>query len=422
MNFKKTTLKNGLRIIIVPAKSNPAVTVLVMVETGSNYETKEQNGLSHFLEHMCFKGTTKRPKSIDISRELDALGAQSNAFTSNEFTGYYAKGEKNHVSKLIDVVSDMYLNPTLPAVELEKERGVIIQEISMYEDLPQRRVQEFFAELLYGDTPAGRSIAGPVANIKKFQRKDFVDYRTKHYVAEKTIVIVAGDIAEKKVIQQITSAFKNISTAKKLLPPPVKEKQTTPAILVHKKKTDQTHIVLGVRAFDVFDKRMSALQVLAGVLSGGMSGRLFQKLREEMGACYYARANAEISNDHGSFIISTGVEEKRVEEVIKVLLEECKRLCNELVSKEELQKTKDYMSGHLYLGLETSDALAEFYVVQEALKGEMKTPAQAEKEIRAVTAKDVQNVARDIFKNKNLNLAIVGNIADSKKLKKILSF
>lgn len=422
MNFKKTTLKNGLRIITVPVEGNPAVTVLVMVETGSNYETKEQNGLSHFLEHMCFKGTTKRPKSIDISREIDALGAQNNAFTSNEFTAYYAKGEKNHVSKLVDIVSDLYLNPTLPAVELEKERGVIIQEISMYEDLPQRKVQELFAELLYGDTPAGRSIAGPVSNIKKFSRKDFVEYRKKHYVAEKTIIIVSGDIDAKKVEKEVASAFEDIPTTKKLLPPPVREKQTAPAVLVHKKKTDQTHMVLGVRAFDVFDKRVPALQVLANILSGGMSSRLFQKLREEMGACYYVRANADISNDHGSFIISTGVEQKRVEEVIKVLLAECKRLTTELVSKAELQKTKDFMAGHLYLGLETSDAMAEFYVIQEALKSEMKTPAQAEKEIRAVTAKDIQNVARDIFKNKNLNLAIVGNIASSKKLEKMLSF
>jgi len=422
MNFKKTTLKNGLRIITVPVKGNPAVTVLVMVETGSNYETKAQNGLSHFLEHMCFKGTAKRPKSIDISRELDSIGAQNNAFTSNEFTAYYAKGEKNHLPKLLDVVSDIYLNSTLPEPEMEKERGVIIQEISMYEDLPQRKVQELFAELLYGDTPAGRPVVGPVENIKKFTRKDFVEYRKLHYVAQKTIVVVSGDVDEKKVIKQVSEAFKNISSAKKIDRSKIKSNQKAPAVLAHKKKTDQTHMVLGVHTFNIFDKRVPALQVMSNILSGGMSSRLFQKLREEMGACYYVNAGMDVGEDYGIFAISTGVEERRVEEVIKVLLKECKRLCDEPVSKEELQKTKDFMSGHLYLGLETSDSMAEFYVVQEAIKGKIKTPREVEKEIRAVTAKDIQKVAKDIFKNKSLNLAVVGNTADSNKLKKILTF
>lgn len=406
----------------MPVKGNPAVTVLVMVETGSNYETKAQGGLSHFLEHMCFKGTVKRPRSIDISRELDSIGAQNNAFTSNEFTAYYAKGEKNHFSKLLDVVSDIYLNPTLPGPELDRERGVIIQEISMYEDLPQRKVQELFAELLYGDTPAGRSVAGPIENIKKFQRKDFVNYRKKHYVADKTIVIVSGDVDEKKVNREVAQAFKNISKTKGPSRQKVKQSQKSPAVLVHTKKIDQTHMVLGVHTFNIFDKRVPALQVMGSILTGGMSSRLFQKLREEMGACYYVNAGSDAAKDYGIFAISTGVEEKRVEEVIKVLLNECKRLCDEPISKEELQKTQDYMSGHMYLGLETSDSLAEFYVVQEVIKGKIKTPAEVEKEIRAVTTKDIQNVARDIFKNKSLNLAIVGNIVNSKKLEKILSF
>jgi predicted Zn-dependent peptidase len=292
----------------------------------------------------------------------------------------------------------------------------------MYEDLPQRKVQELFAELLYGDTPAGRSVVGPVENIKKFQRKDFVNYRKKHYVADKTIIIVSGDVDEKKVNREVAQAFKNISNTKGLSRQKVKQNQKSPTVLVHTKKTDQTHMVLGVHTFNIFDKRMPALQVMASILTGGMSSRLFQKLREEMGACYYVNAGSDAAKDYGVFAISTGVEEKRVEEVIRVLLKECKRLCNEPVSKEELQKTKDYMSGHMYLGLETSDSLAEFYVVQEVIKGKIKTPAEIEKEIRAVTAKDIQWVAKEIFKNQNLNLAVVGNIANSKKLKKILSF
>src|SRR3989304_572113 len=207
MNFKKTTLSNGLRIITVPVKNNPAVTVLVMVETGSNYETKTENGLSHFLEHMCFKGTTKRPKVADIAKELDGLGAQNNAFTSHEFTAYYANAAKQYFSKLLEIVSDLYLNPTLPVDDIEKERGVILEEISMYEDLPQRKVGYVLAELMYGDVPAGRSTLGPRENIKKFRRQDFVDYRNKHYVASKTIIIVAGGVSGKGGVNKRTKKF-----------------------------------------------------------------------------------------------------------------------------------------------------------------------------------------------------------------------
>src|SRR3990167_981003 len=215
MNFKKTTLPNGLRVITVPVKGNPSVMVLVMVETGSNYETKEQNGLSHFLEHMCFKGTTNRPQAKDIAVELDALGAENNAFTSHEMTGYYAKAAKKHFPKLFEIISDPYLNPTLTAEDLEKERGVILEEISMYEDLPQRKVWEVLSRLMYGDTPAGRPIIGPRENIKNFTRQNFVDYRSRHYVASKTIVIVAGGVNEQTVLKETKKYFKYIPKHKR---------------------------------------------------------------------------------------------------------------------------------------------------------------------------------------------------------------
>src|SRR3989338_2256575 len=185
---------------------------------------------------MCFKGTTKRPEVTDIAKELDTLGAQNNAFTSNEFTGYYAKAAKKYFSKLLEIVSDLYLNPTLPVDDVEKERGVILEEISMYEDLPQRKVGYVLAELIYGDVPAGRSTLGPRENIKKFRRQDFVDYRNKHYVASKTIIIVAGDVSEQAVLKEEDRNFKDISKDKKLSKPTVREKQKLPGLVVHQKK------------------------------------------------------------------------------------------------------------------------------------------------------------------------------------------
>ncbi|OHA89802.1 MAG: hypothetical protein A3C70_00920 [Candidatus Zambryskibacteria bacterium RIFCSPHIGHO2_02_FULL_43_14] len=421
MNFKKTTLSNGLRVITVPTKGNPSVMVLVIVETGSNYETKAQNGLSHFLEHMCFKGTTKRPKASLIAKELDNLGAQNNAFTSNELTGYYAKAALKHFPKLFEIISDLYLNPTLPAEDLEKERGVILQEISMYEDLPQRKVWEVLSRLMYGDTPAGRPIIGPRENIKNFTRQNFVDYRSRHYVASKTIVIVAGDVNEQTVLKETKKYFKYIPKDKKIPKPAVKEKQKSPRLLIHKKKTDQTHMVMAFHAYNAKDKRIPALIVLAEILGKGMSSRLFTKLRDEMGACYYVRAGHDEYTDHGTFTISTGVNVSRIKEVLKVLLEECDKLTKVLVSDKELQKSKEHNIGHLYMGLETTDSLAEFYAGQEVSTGKLKKPQELEKEIRKVTAKDVMRVAKDVFKDEKLNLAIVGDVPNHKTIKKILS-
>jgi predicted Zn-dependent peptidase len=421
MKYKKTILPNGLRIITIPTKDNPAVTVMVAIETGSNYEDKNTNGLSHFLEHMFFKGTTNRPKSIDISREFDNVGAHNNAFTSNEVTGYYAKAGKKHFRKILEILSDMYLNPTFPVDDLEKERGVILQEISMYEDLPQRIVGNVFHRLMYGDTPAGRTILGPAKNIKTFKREGFVEYRKKHYVAKSTMIIVSGDFQEKAAINDIKKYFKNISTSKKSPKQKVLEKQSTPGLLIHPKTTDQTHMIMGFRAYKADDKRLPALHVMNAVLGKGTSSRLFQKLREDMGVCYYVKSGMDEFTDHGYIAIATGVDKKRSEEVVKVLIEECKKLKEEPVSEEEISKAKEIIIGNMYLELETSDSLAEFYLEQEITTGKMKLPQDIEKEIRKVTAKDIQKVAKEIFQNKNLNLAIVGQIQDKKTIKRTLS-
>ncbi|MDB5194209.1 MAG: peptidase protein [Parcubacteria group bacterium] len=422
MQYKKTTLPNGVRIITVPMKGSPAVTVLVMTETGSNYEEKRENGLSHFLEHMVFKGTPKRPTSAIVHRDLDSLGAQSNAFTNTEFTGYYVKGAKHTWKKSLDILSDLYLNPILPEADLENERGVILQEISMYEDLPQMHVWDILGELMYGDTPAGRSIAGTRENVKNFSQKDFMEYRNKHYTAGKTIVIIAGDVEAGDVKKEAEKYFKSMVKGKSLGKDRVKEVQKAPAYKVLEKKTDQMHLAFGFRSYGARDKRGPALTMLAVILGSGFSSRLFEKLRDQMGVCYYVRAQSDRSTDHGVFAISTGIDPKRYEEVIKAILDECTRLKEELVSEEEMKRMKDYVIGNMYLGLETSDALAEFAGFQEIIEGEIKSPKEREKALRAVTARDIQKIAREIFTNDRLNLAIVGDISDSKPLKKVLIF
>ncbi len=422
MNFKKKTLKNGLRIIVVPIKDAPSVTVMSMIEAGSEYETKEKNGISHFLEHMFFKGTKNRPKSIDISKEFDGMGAEHNAFTSNEVTAYYGKSAPKNFEKILSIISDMYLNPTFPEAEMEREKGVIIEEINMYEDMPQRVVHDVFQELLYGDTPAGWDIAGPIENIKKMKREDFVNYRKAHYVAGKTLLVVAGNVKTDDAFKKIEKAFKDISYGKALRKKKVIERQNKTQIKIKHKDTDQSHLVIGVRTFSLHDKRMPALKVLSAILGNGMSSRLFQKMREELGICYYIGTGINDLSDHGNFIVSAGIDKSRIDTAIRGVLEEIKRMKDEKVAPAELKKAKDYLIGRMYLGLESSDSLAGFYGFQEIMRAKIKTPKEVQKEIEAVTAENVQNLARQIFIDKGLNMAVVGNIKDTKSLNKILHF
>jgi predicted Zn-dependent peptidase len=420
MKYTKKKLKNGLRIVSVPMKDNPTVTVFVLVQTGSEFEKKEVNGISHFLEHMCFKGTTKRPTSKDISKELDALGSHFNAFTSNEYTGYYAKADKKHLDNILDVVSDLYINPVFPEKEMEKEKGVIIEEINMYKDLPQRIVQEEFSKLLYGDQPAGWGIAGTKENIQKMKRTDLIDYRNKHYVASSTVVIVAGNFDEKTIFKKVYQCFKGIGTWKKEEKKKVKESQEESKVSLYYKDTDQTHLVIGVRTFDTYNKLNIPLRLIEGILSGGMSARLFQKMREEKGICYYVHADADAYTDHGAFIVSAGVDSNRIVEGIEAILSELKTLKEELVSVDELKRVKSHLIGSMLLSLESSDSVAGFLGSQEVHQKPIKTPEDIAKEIESVTAEQIRDLAKNIFIEKNLNLSIVGKLNDPKPFKNVL--
>ncbi|NCN94791.1 insulinase family protein [Candidatus Wolfebacteria bacterium] len=418
----KILLKNNLRVISVPMADALTTTILILVEAGSEYETRKNNGVSHFLEHMCFKGTEKRLSSLDITSELDAVGAAYNAFTSNQYTGYYAKVQPKYFDEILDIISDIYLNPVFNQREIEKERGVIIEEINMYEDLPMRRVQEFFTNLLYGDQPAGWDIAGKKEIIRRINRNDFIEYQKNHYLGKSTTVVVTGNFNEKEAVKKIESAFSGIRTGKKIQKLKTVESQKSPRIFLKMKETDQAHLVVGVRAFDIFDKRKYAINLLADILGGGMSSRLFQKLREEMGAAYYVKSEADLLSDHGFLTASAGVDNNKVSEAIKAVVEEFERLVKEPVEKEELQRVKDRCVGGLIMGLETSDQLAGFYGGQEIITKKIVSPEETIKKIQAVKVEEISAVAKDIFKNNKLNLAIIGPFKEKPRFEQILKF
>ncbi|MDB4984190.1 MAG: hypothetical protein JWM20_369 [Patescibacteria group bacterium] len=406
MKAKMKTLKNGLRIITVAMPENPTVTVLAMVEAGTRFETKETNGLSHFLEHMCFKGTSKRTNR-EIAYELEAMGADTNAFTWYDYTGYYAKGRAKLFPNLLDVVSDVYLNSTFPEAEIEKERGVIMGEIDMYEDTPVRRVGDLFNESLFGDQPLGYTVLGPKENIRKFTQTDFKNYRDKHYVAEKTIIVVVGNIDETDVIKKATEAFKTIQTGKVI----AKKKVTSATgakIMIKDKKTDQSHIVVGLRTVSAGHPDIDAINVMTGMLGQGMSSRLFLKLREELGAGYYVRAGQASSDDIGDFSIATGTEPKRVREIISAIMGEINEIRTKKAGDAELAKVKEFMTGGIYMGNESSDAIAFHVANQAILRQPLKMPKDIERDIRAVTSADILRVAKKYLKPENIHLALIG--------------
>ena len=406
--LKRIELSNGMRVILIPQKQSLATLVAVLVEAGSKYETKNINGVSHFLEHMCFKGTTRRPKPMDVAKDLDGLGAQYNAFTSQEYTSYYVKARNEIFNEALEIVADLYLHSTLDASEIEKEKGVIEGEINMYEDMPQRKVWDVFMELLYGNQPAGWSIAGPKETVKKLTREDFIQYRNAHYVAQATSLVVAGGFDEKNIISKIEKHFSALARAPKGSKEKVIEIQKKPQESFQFKESDQTHLVMGFRAFDAYDKRKYVLQVLSDILGGGMSSRLWQVIREEMGAAYYVGSAPDFYSDHGFIAMSAGVHHDKARAVVGAGLKEFARMKRTLVTPKELSRAKDHLIGNFYLSLETSDALGYFYGGQEVMHMKLRDPKYVANAIKAVTAEDIRSVAKDLFKNQTLNFSVVG--------------
>ncbi len=415
------TLPNGLRVVFAKMPDSPTVTVQVLVETGSKYESKKEAGLSHFLEHMCFKGTKKRPSAFAVSRAFDEIGAISNAFTSTEITGYWAKAGFKNILPILDIVSDIYLNPVFKDEDVKIESGVIKEELSKYEDQPESVLGEAFNSAMHGDQPAGRSIGGNKKTVSSFRAKDFYNYHQKHYVASATTIAVAGRFNEKEVLKEIKNLFKNISKSKKHSKQKTKIVNRKPRVIFVHKDIDQVHIELGTRAFPYMDNRLGKLSVLRGVLSSGMSSRLFQKMREELGICYYVSAFNSASTDHGEFGVVSGVDPKRVDIALTAIINELKKIKNVPIPDDELRKVKALMISRMYMALESSDEVASYFGERAIFHKDLRTPEERERAILSVTQKDIQNIAKKLFTNKNLLLAVVGRKIDKKKLTKLLS-
>jgi predicted Zn-dependent peptidase len=421
MNHHHYKLKNGLNVVIVPIGEVESATTLIMVGAGSRYETKENNGISHFLEHMAFKGTKKRPTAIEISSLIDGIGAESNAFTGKEYTGYYIKSTSTKIELSLDILSDMVKNLLLDPKEIDKERGVILEEKNMYEDTPSRKIGDVFEELLYGDVPMGWDIVGTKENINRITREDFLAYMKKYYSADNMTLVVAGKVDTEEIkgkIEEYFADFEIFPTQEAL---PVMEDQKKPAVSIKYKKTDQAHIALGFRTVGLLNEEdRYPLSLLSSILGGGMSSRLFHEVRERRGLAYSVRTIEDSSIDCGYLATFAGVDPKRITEAIQVILEEYNKIKNVgEITEEELTKAKEYSKGHFVLDLEDTRSVAVFYASALLLEKKMDNPPDIIAKIDAVTLADINRVIKKYF-SLPLNLAIIGDFKDSAPFEKLL--
>jgi len=424
MKYQRKVLKNGLRIITIPMSSFESATAMVMVGAGSRYETHKNNGISHFLEHMAFKGTKKRPTAQDIAALIDGAGGEFNAFTGKEATGYFVKAASNHVDLCLDVLSDMLQNSKLDQAEINKERGVILEEKNLYEDTPSRSITDVYENLLYGDTPLGWDIIGTKKVIQTINRQDFVDYMGSLYSPKNITVVVAGGVEAKQVEELVEKHFAqmkpfDIVSYKKQL-----ENQVKPALFIKQKKTEQVHIGIGFRTVSIHNDDKYALSVLSAILGGGMSSRLFSEVREKRGLAYYVRTSAEHYQDVGHMVSTAGLDPKRVDEGIQIIVGQYAKIAssNAGITKQELSKAKEFLKGHLVLELEDSRSVAAFFAQAELLDKKIETPEELIAKIDAVAMDDVQKVAKKYLKEDQLNLAVIGNFTNRQRFEKLLRF
>lgn len=418
--YRRWELSNHLRVVAVPMEGISSATVLVLVGAGSRYESKAKAGLSHFLEHMIFKGTKKRSTAFEISSLVDSIGAENNAYTSKDQTGFYIKVDRKHLELAFDVLSDTLLNSLFKTEEINRERGTIIEEINMYEDTPRYKIDDVFYELLYGQTPMGWSVAGYKETVKNIKRQDFLDYTQRFYHGCNMVLVVAGKIDFSTVQTLADEYFGVFSSGERVQPQKIVLAQNEPQVKLFSKKTDQAHLYLGFPAFSFSDPDRYVLNVLHAILGGGMSSRLFIEVRERRGLAYYVHTNVDFYSDTGVFNVAAGLNLNKIEEAVKIILAELEKVKAGEIKESELTRAKEFLQGRMTLSLESSRAMADWYAERELLEGKIETPEEVFKKIEKVTLEDIQKVAKRIFAPEKRNLAIIGPYKEQEKFLKLI--
>lgn len=423
MKAKKYTFKNGLRLLSAPIKGPTSVTIMIAAAAGSRYEDKHENGLSHFMEHMFFKGGGRYKNALAVSSAIDCKGGIFNAYTGNEAVIYFVKLASKHIETACDVLADMILNSKFKTKEINKERGVIIEEINMYKDKPDYQVAEDFNYLLYGNHPLGRSIVGLKKSIRSFRHKDFIKYKKDFYAPDNIIISMAGDISHNKA-RLLTKKYFRFPANKKIRNyQPFVFKQPKSRISMHVKKTEQAHLLLGGFGYNLFHPLRYAAGIMATILGGGMSSRMFTEIREKRGLCYYVHTHTSYNQDCGDFATMAGVNIEHVELAIREIVKQCNKIAKTGVTASELRKAKDLVLGHLALNYENSYVVASAFACQELLEKKITSIEEDAKKIEIVTAAQIKKVAKELFRKDNLYLAIIGPFkkTDKARFSKLLA-
>ena len=422
MKYHKRVLKNKLTIIEVPGNDAESVVVDFFVKTGSRSETAKENGISHFLEHFLFKGTKKFPTAMAITEIVDGFGGEMNANTGKEHTQYFIKAHHSRLEQIFEILTDMIQNPLLDKPEMEREKGVIVEEINMYKDSPRAIVGNVLEEIMWPNQPLGRDIAGQVETVTKFTQGMFRSYLDRHYQTGNMIIGISGKYDRTKLNALIRKYWEKIPSKKFEGFSSSKNGQNEPRVAIHFKDTKQAHFNLAFKSFGTNDKRNIPALVLSSILSGGMSSRLFTEIREKRGLAYYVRAGQNTYIDTGAFDVSAGVRVSHLEEALKVTFEELTKIATGPIDAKEMVKAKEYVKGKTTLYLEDNQSRLDWYLEQTAFKKDIKSPAEAFAEIDKVTIAQVQKVAKELFDKKKLSVAVVGPYKKSveKKLMSII--
>ncbi len=418
--YERQTLPNGLRVLTAPMPEAQSVSCFVMLAAGSRYETRETNGIAHFAEHMFFKGTERRPTARQLAGEVDAIGGEFNAFTSKEYTGYFVKCAAEHRDVALDVLVDMLRNSKFESSEIEREKGVIVEEMNMYFDTPRDFIDGVYEELVYGDHPLGWDIIGRKETVQGASRQTFLDYLGQWYKPSRMVVGIGGRTGE-GLLDRLHELFGGLEDGPTGSPAPAPPLPDGPRVRVHTKASDQAHICLGVRSRPIVDPDRYVLMVLSTVLGGGMSSRLFTEVRERRGLAYYVFATNHSYTDTGSLYAQAGVDIERIDEAVSTVAAELRKIAADAVPADELRKAKNFSKGRFVLQIESPHGLIMFGLRREVLEGRASEPEEVLAGVEAVTAEDVQRVAQELIDDQALRLAVIGPFEDPSRFDALLA-
>ncbi len=410
--FERQQLTNGLRVLTAPIPHAQSVACFVMLAAGSRYERASNRGIAHFAEHMFFKGTERRPSSRDLTTLIDGIGGEFNAFTSKEFTGYYVRCAGADRDIALDVLLDMLRHSKFDPEEVEREKGVILEEMNMYQDTPRDHIGTVYETLMFGDNPLGWETLGTKETIRAAGRETFIDYLHEWYTPDRMVVGVSGMVGEglTPMLEDLLGDLQGDGSAQPL--PSSIDRSPGPHVAVHHKDADQAHLILGVESYPLEHPDRYALQLLSAVLGSGMSSRLFLEVRERRGLAYYVHGMNHSYTDAGSLLAQAGVDLTRIDEAISVIAEQFDRMASETVGSDELEKARSLIKGRFVLRTETPQGLIMWGLNHEVLEGHALEPEQLLERIDAVSAADVQRVAQDLIARRKMRLAVIGPFAD----------